>query len=71
MRSARESTAFGIGESKALTAESLFQQPIFFLEVFDRFKLLTTDPAGKQRQEELQRLDGAEHHRSMALSALN
>src|SRR5687767_2659910 len=63
MRSACESTAFGIRESKASTAESLLQQPIFFLEVIDRLKLPTIDPAGKERQEELQRLDGAKHRR--------
>jgi hypothetical protein len=46
MRSARESTAFGIGESNASTAVSLLQQSIFFLEAIDRFKLPTIDPAG-------------------------
>jgi hypothetical protein len=33
------------------------QQPILFPEVFDRLELPTIDPAGEQRQEELQRLD--------------
>jgi len=71
MRSARESTALGIGESKSVTAESLLQQPIFFLEILDRFELPTIDPTGKQRQEELEGLDGAEHWRSIVPSALN
>jgi hypothetical protein len=56
MRSARESTAFGICESKASTAEPLLQQPIFSLEVINRIELPTIDLAGQQHQEELQRL---------------
>jgi len=38
-----------------------FSDPIFFLEVIDHLELPTIDPAGKQRQEEFQRLDGAKH----------
>jgi hypothetical protein len=49
MRSARESTAFGIRESKASTAETVLQQPIFFLQVSDRLELPSVDPASKQR----------------------
>jgi len=41
--------AFGIRESKASTVEPLLQQPIFLLEVIDRRKLPTIDPAGEQR----------------------
>jgi hypothetical protein len=37
--------------------------PILFLQVFDRLELTAVDPASKQRQEELQRLDGAKHRR--------
>jgi hypothetical protein len=57
MRSACESAAFGIGEAKAATAETILEQPIFFLEVLNRLELPAIDAAGKQRQEELQRLD--------------
>ena len=32
-----------------------------FLQVFDRLKLPAINPVSKQRQEELQRLDGAKH----------
>ena len=63
MRPAGEATAFGIRKSKALTAEALLQQPIFLLEILDRLELPTIDPAGKQRQEKMQRLDGAKHRR--------
>lgn len=39
MRSARESTAFGICESKASAAKSLFQQSVLFREVLDHLGL--------------------------------
>ncbi len=59
--SARESTAFGIRESQASTAEALLQQPILFLEVLDHIELPAINPASKQSQEELQWLDGGKH----------
>lgn len=61
VRSAPQSTALGICESKASTAETLLQQPIFCLQVLDHLGLLAIDPASKQRQEEVQRRNGAKH----------
>jgi hypothetical protein len=46
--SACESTAFGICESKASTAQTLLQQPILFFEVLDRLDLPAVDRASKQ-----------------------
>jgi hypothetical protein len=34
-----------------------------FLQILDRIELPTIDPADKERQKELQRLDGAKHRR--------
>lgn len=44
-------------------AETFLQQAILFLQVLDRIEVPTMDPAGKQHQKELQRLNGAKHRR--------
>jgi hypothetical protein len=50
MRSVGKSTPFGITESDASAAQTLFQQSILFLQMLDRIDLPTIDPASKQRQ---------------------
>jgi hypothetical protein len=64
LRKADRDCAFLVGrriDTLFVTAETLLQQPIFYLQVFDHLKLPTIDPAGKQRQEELPRLGRPKH----------
>ena len=58
----RQSTALVVGETHAFPArlELLFQDAVLFDQVGDHVRLLTGDPAGERRQEEL-KLDVFKH----------
>jgi hypothetical protein len=50
VRFSSESTPLDISESKASAAETLLQESILFLQIFDRIELPAIDPARKQSE---------------------
>jgi hypothetical protein len=50
-----ESTAFGIGETKAPPTQALLQHAVLLLEILDRIQLVTVDPTCEHQKEHLNR----------------
>jgi hypothetical protein len=53
LRFSGESTAFGIGETKAPNTQALLQHAVLFPEILDHVQLMTVDPTGESASQAL------------------